>query len=63
MLSINYEKVKAQNSVLKSVIKSIGKNIFNGKSILNLSLPVTIFGKDSTLSLICKSYSYAPFLL
>jgi hypothetical protein len=43
MISINEEKLKAQSSVLKDIVKSIGKNLFSGKSILNMSLPVTVF--------------------
>ena len=43
MVSINKEKLKAQSSVLKDVLKSIGRNLFSGKSILSISLPVTVF--------------------
>lgn len=48
---------------MKSVLKSISKNIFSGKSILNISLPVTVFSVESNLSLICKSYAFGPLLL
>lgn len=63
MVSINLEKVKAQNGVLKELLKSMGKNIMSGKGILNLSLPVTIFGTHSFLSNLCNSYAYAPRFL
>lgn len=63
MISINEAKLKAQSSVLKSVLKTISKNIFSGKSILNISLPVTVFSVESNLSLICKSYAFGPLLL
>ena len=63
MVSINQAKLNAQSSVLKSVLKTIGKNLFSGKSILSISLPVTVFSVESNLSLICKSYAYAPILL
>jgi hypothetical protein len=49
--------------VLKSIVKSLAKNVFSGKSILSMSLPVLVFSKDSNLSLLCKSYAYAPLLL
>jgi hypothetical protein len=49
--------------VLKEVLKSIGKNLFRGKSILNISLPVTIFSTQSFLSNLCNAYTYAPRLL
>ena len=45
------------------LLKSIGKNLFSGKSILNISLPVILFSEESNLSLLCKSYTYAPLLL
>jgi len=32
--------------VFSHVIKSIGKNLFKSKNILNISLPVTIFKKE-----------------
>jgi hypothetical protein len=63
MISINLEKVKAQNGVLREVFKNIGKNILSGRNILNISLPVTIFSTETNLSNICNSYSYAPLLL
>jgi hypothetical protein len=63
MVSINIEKVKAQAGVLKEIIVSIGRNFLSGKSILNTSLPVTVFGEESNLSLLGKSFGYAPILL
>jgi hypothetical protein len=48
---------------LKDAIKTIGKDFFIGKSILSISLPVTVFSVESNLSLLCKSYAYAPILL
>jgi len=38
-------------------------NLFTGKSIMNMSLPVIIFGADTYLSLYCKSLAYAPIFL
>ena len=49
VINVNYEKIKVQSSVLKLVLKNIGKNLFSGKSILNTSLPIQIFGTDSYL--------------
>lgn len=63
MININEEKIKAQSGVLKSLAKTLASNLFKGKSILNISLPVTVFSNESNLSLLCKSYAYAPLLL
>jgi len=63
MININEKKIKDQSSVLKSIAKTLTKNLFSGKSILNLSLPVVVFSEESNLSLLCKSFAYAPLLL
>lgn len=42
---IDEMKMKEQKKVLTFIIKRIGKNIFSGKGILNVSLPVDIFCK------------------
>lgn len=34
------EKIKAQSSVLKLVIKRLGKNLLAGRGIMNISLPI-----------------------
>ena len=63
MICINVKKMEAQKGVLMALAKSVGRNLFSGKSILNISMPVTIFSYDSNLSLLCKSFCYAPKLL
>jgi hypothetical protein len=63
LINCNKEKIEAQNSVLKGVFKIIGRNLATGKSILNVSIPVQVFGDDSNLSRLCHSYGYAPLFL
>lgn len=63
LVFVNEEKIKAQSSVLKSVLKKIGANIFTGKSILNVSLPIQIFAADTNLERLCKGIAYAPLFL
>lgn len=60
LVFVNEEKIKAQSSVLKSILKKIGANIFTGKSILNVSLPIQIFAADTNLERLCKGIAYAP---
>ena len=36
----NETKIAAQNNVIKFIMSSLGKNLFSGKGILNISLPV-----------------------
>ena len=49
--------------MLKLVVQRLGKNLITGKSILNMSLPIEIFGTDSNLERLSKGYSYAPKFL
>lgn len=63
MININQKKIDAQKGVLTQLIKSFGRSLFSGKSILSISLPVTVFSRDSNLSLLCKSFCFAPLLL
>lgn len=49
--------------MFKYVITTFGNNILKGNSILNISLPVTIFRKESHLYSIARNFSFAPLLL
>ena len=49
LVNHNEEKIKIQSSVLKLVVQKMGRNLLSGKSILNMSLPIEIFGTDSNL--------------
>lgn len=49
LLYIDEDKMREQKKVLTFIIKRIGKNIFSGKGILNISLPVDIFCKESNI--------------
>ena len=49
--------------MLSFIIAQIGKNIFSGKSVMNISLPVDIFLSESNLETLAFSMSYAPLLL
>lgn len=49
--------------MLTFIIKRIGKNIFSGKGILNISLPVDIFCKESNIERIANSFGYCPLFI
>lgn len=40
LLLINKRKIEAQDNVMNFVMKTMKKNLFSGKSILSISLPV-----------------------
>ena len=56
MVVTNKQKLEAQGSVMKFIIK----NIFSGGSLFKISLPVSVFGEESNLSLLLSSYRHAP---
>jgi hypothetical protein len=54
------EMISRQRKVILFLLKSIGSNIMRGKSLMNVSLPVTIFDKASLLERSASDYIYAP---
>ena len=46
--------------MFKHILTTFGNNILKGGSILNISLPVTIFKKESHLKSIALNFCYAP---
>ena len=60
MLLVNQERIAAQNNVLKFIMATLKKNLFSGKGILNISLPVEIFNIDSNLQRLFESLALAP---
>ena len=59
----NQKVVDAQKDVIKFIIKQIGIRILQGKSIMNMSLPVDIFDDRSILERSAASLGYAPIYL
>jgi hypothetical protein len=61
---INQDLLNNQKDTLIFVIKQIGANIFSGKSVLNVSLPVDIFESRSLIERSAASFGKIPdFLL
>lgn len=46
---INHEMISKQRNVLTHMIKKIGTNIFTGKTLMNISMPINIFDCRSLL--------------
>ena len=55
--------VEGQKKVLSHVLKSMGRNILEGKSVMNISLPIIIFSNESILQRAASSLVYAPIFL
>jgi len=60
---VDEEKMRQQKKVLTFIIKRIGKNILSGKGILNISLPVDIFCRESNIERLAMSFGYCPIYL
>jgi len=52
-----------QKKVLGHFLRSMGKNFLEGKSIMSVSLPITIFSGESMLQRCSSSFGYAPTFL
>lgn len=57
------EFLAKQKKVLGHFLRSMGKNLLEGKSIMNVSMPITIFGNESMLQRASSSFGYAPTFL
>lgn len=53
MILVSEAKIAAQDNVIKFMMSTLKKNLFSGKGILNISLPVEIFNVDSNLQRLC----------
>jgi len=63
-LIFNDEKVsKEQSKVLSFLLKKVGSTLMKGESIMNISLPVTIFDKRTILQVLCYEHVFAPIIL
>ena len=63
LLFYNKKELDIQGKVLSYLIKRLGANLLQGKSVINISLPVVLFDTKSFLERIADSYTYAPYFL
>lgn len=54
------ELISKQRKAIFQLMKSVGSNLLHGKSIMNVSMPVTIFDKATLLQRSASDYIYAP---
>jgi len=55
--------LNAHKSILKIVLKQIAINLAQGKSIINMSLPVEIFSQNSLLDYIADGLGFASIFM
>lgn len=63
LVCTNQEQINEQKKVFKWILSQLKKNVFKGKSILNISFPVSIFKDESHLKSCARNFSYAPTFL
>ena len=63
IILLDKDLISKQRGILSSMIKKIGKNLLTGKSIMNISIPVNVFGKQTLLQQLSKTFGYSPIFL
>eukprot|EP00472_Partenskyella_glossopodia_P014679 CAMPEP_0197522730 /NCGR_PEP_ID=MMETSP1318-20131121/7817_1 /TAXON_ID=552666 /ORGANISM="Partenskyella glossopodia, Strain RCC365" /LENGTH=370 /DNA_ID=CAMNT_0043075195 /DNA_START=185 /DNA_END=1297 /DNA_ORIENTATION=+ len=60
---VGKEGLNMNRTVVTHMIKTLGKNIMEGKSVISVSLPVTIFESRSFLERMTDHWAFAPLYL
>ena len=55
--------ISRQRKAALYMVKKVGAHFLKGQSIMNVSLPVTIFQKMSLIKCVAMDFTYAPFFL
>ena len=63
LLYINEEEKQKIYRTLKFLITKFGKNLFEGKSIMNISFPIFVYDKRTYLQVFAYEYKLAPYFL
>lgn len=63
LMLMDKDLISKQRSILGNMIKKIGRNILSGKSLMNVSIPVYVFGKLTLLQQVASTYGYSPIFL
>jgi len=59
----NKNVLKKQRNVLGHFLRKLGSNLAQGKSFMQISMPVTIFESKSLLEKLARNFSYGPIYL
>ena len=60
---IDEEFLSKQKKVLGYFLKTMGKNFWEGKSIMSVSMPITLFSSESMLTKFAATLAFAPNIL
>jgi len=57
------DTIAKQRKAVLQLIKTLGSNILQGKSLMNISMPVSIFDKCTVLQRAASNFTYTPIYL
>ena len=57
------ETISRQRKAILQLIKTLGSNILHGRSLMNISMPVSIFDKSTLLQRSAIDFTYAPIYM
>lgn len=56
----DYEQISRQRKIVFQLLKTIGSNILKGKSVMNVSLPITVMEPQTMHHRVAATYGYLP---
>ncbi|CAK93395.1 unnamed protein product (macronuclear) [Paramecium tetraurelia] len=59
----NKEEIKAQDGLVLDLMRSAGRQLFEGRNIISFSLPVRIFEPRSMIERICEYWGFMPIYM
>ncbi|CAD8169140.1 unnamed protein product [Paramecium octaurelia] len=59
----NKEEIKAQDGLVLDLMRSAGRQLFEGRNIISFSLPVRIFEPRSMIERICDYWGFMPIYM
>lgn len=59
----NQKVLDVQKKILGYLLKRMGTNLIQGKSIMSISLPIELFDKKSHLEILANNFTFAPHYL
>ena len=63
LILVDKKLISTQRGLGSFLIKKVGANFLSGKSIMNVSIPVSIFGPTTFLHHTVKDFEFAPYFL
>jgi hypothetical protein len=56
----NYDQIEKQRKAAFQLVKDVGSNLLRGKSVMNVSFPITVMEPQTMLHRVASTYGYLP---